>query len=219
MTLAAAQGLLLRTKQTRQSLERQAGEARAIALQGQQVEAAITALREQASVAEQVSRLLTSIGEERQNAAQAQLEGLVTRGLQTIFGDDYSFHVVQEIKANRSEVDFVIRSKSGDGMVETPVMEARGGGLAAVVGFLIRLVVLLLSQERQEPILFLDETFGHVSAEYEPRLAEFIREIVDNTAAQIVMITHSTAFNDLADRIYHFSQTDGVTRVREGSTA
>jgi DNA repair exonuclease SbcCD ATPase subunit len=219
MTLQAAQELQTRVRQTRAVLERMAGEARAVALQGQQVQADIVRLKADQDTAEKVTKLLTTIGEQRQNAAQAQLEGLVTRGLQTIFTDELTFHVVQEVRSNRAEVDFIIRSTMGENVVETPVMEARGGGLAAVVGFLVRLVVMLLSADRQRPIMFLDETFANVSAEYEPRLAEFIREIVNHTPVQIVLVTHSTAFSDVADRLYHFSQVDGETRVREGSTA
>jgi DNA repair exonuclease SbcCD ATPase subunit len=217
--MPASTELLARVTAARRLIDRQVGEATAMATRGISVTQEIAQLTESQRLYGQVGALLTSIGEGLQNEAQRQIEGLVTRGLQTIFGDDLSFHIVQEVKANAAQVDFVIRSKAEGAEVETPVMESRGGGLAAVVGFLVRLVVLLLSKDRQESIMFLDETFGHVSVEYEPRLAEFIREIVDNTGVQIVLVTHSTAFNDAADKRYHFALQDGVTKVREGAGA
>lgn len=197
-------------------LDRATGEARSLALAGQQTVVQITDLKERIRIAEQTAALLTSIGELRQNSAQEKIESLVTRGLQTIFGEDMSFHMVQTVKSNASNVDFVIRSKVGDSIVETPVLDSRGGGLAAVVGFLVRLVILLLSNTGQR-VMFLDETFAHVSAEYEPRLAEFIRSLVEHTGVQIVMVTHSTAYSDVADKIYHFSLKDGITQIREGA--
>lgn len=214
-----APDLLAAVRRTRQAIDREIGEAQSIGLLGKQTEAEIASLKAQIQLCATVSALLTSIGEERQNSMQQTLEELVTRGLQTIFGDDLSFHIVQEVKANRAEVDFVIRSKVEGAEIETPVMDARGGGLAAVVGFLVRLVVLLLGREKQQTVLFLDETFGHVSADYEPRLAEFIRTLVDQTGVQIVLVTHSTAFSDASDKLYQLSLDQGVTQVREGARA
>lgn len=205
-------------QQQRRQLDQAVGEARSLATRGKQLEQQVAELKDQALLYEQVAALLTGIGETRQNSALVQIEELVTRGLQTIFGDDLSFHAVQDVKANAAHTEFVIRSKVGAEVVETPVMEARGGGVAAVVGFLVRLVVLLLSDSKQR-IMFLDETFAHVSTDYEPRLAEFIRSLVDHTGVQIVLVTHSTAYSDAADKIYHFSLKDGVTQVREGATA
>lgn len=210
--------VLDREQRGRSTLDRLVGEARSIAERGKALEVTIAGLERSIEVSEMVSGLLNTIGEERQAEAQSKLEELVTRGLQTIFGEELSFHVVQDIRGSAPTVDFLVRSKINGVDVSTPVMDARGGGLAAVVGFLVRLVVLLLSPNRRQ-VIFLDETFGHVSVEYEPRLAEFIREIVDATDVQIVLVTHSTAFSDQSDKLYQFSQKDGVTYIRSGASA
>ncbi len=112
-------------------------------------------------------------------------------------------------------VDFIIRSTLENEPLDTDILEARGGGLAATVGFLLRVVVLLLSADKTDTVLVLDETFAHVSAEYEPRLAEFIRELVDKTGVQVLMVTHSEAFSDAADVRYRFSLDNGLTRVEQ----
>lgn len=90
--------------------------------------------------------------------------------------------------------------------------------MAAVVGFVLRLVVLLLTPGTQR-FLALDESFAHVSASYEPRVAEFLREVADKAEVQILLITHSDAYSDLADARYRLSLgSDGVTVVEEGVT-
>lgn len=206
--------LSVRVQQWRRRLDRQVGEAQAAALRGKQLVSEVDALKNEQQELAKAAEVLTSIGETRQHAAQQQIEALVTRGLQVIFDDDMSFHVQQSVKGGRPQVDFMIRSEVNGQQVETSVLDARGGGVAAVVGFLLRLVVILLGQ-KPNSLMVLDETFGMVSKDYEPRVAEFLRELVDKTGVQVLLVTHSDAFDDVADRRYRFSLNEGTTKVLE----
>ncbi len=209
------QELSSQVRLARSQVDRETGEARAVALQGKALQQEAAQLAEQHALLEQAAGVLTRIGEERQEAAQAQVEGLVSRGLQTIFSENISFHMVQSVKSNQANVDFVIRSSHGGQAIETPVMNARGGGMAATVGFMLRLVVMLLTPGARR-VLFLDETFGHVSAEYEPRLAEFLSEVAAKAGVQLLLVTHSDAFGDAADKRYRLRLgSDGATEVTE----
>ncbi len=162
-----------------------------------------------------VAITLASIGEERQATAQKQIEELITRGLTAIFGLNLLFTLEQTQRGKTPEVKFYVESRALNGAtVKTSVMDARGGGLAAVVGFLLRLVILLLSKDK-EPILILDESFSHVSAEYRKPLAEFIVEIINSTRSQVTLVTHDEVFLDYADKRYKFSQDNGRTVVEE----
>lgn len=199
-------------------LQREAGRAAEVARQGKAAQLEVARLQHQAEVHEQVALLLSTIGEQRQEDARRQVEELVTRALQVVFGENLSFHMVQSVKASRSEVDFVVRSTYGDEVVETPVMEARGGGMVAVVGFTLRLVVLLLTPGVRR-FLALDESFAHVSASYEPRVAEFLREVADQARVQILLVTHSPIYAEFADQRYRMSLgPDGKTQVTEGAS-
>lgn len=167
---------------------------------------------------DKVTTLLNSLGEERQMSAQSAIEELVTRGLRMIFDPSLSFHIVQSVRGKTAVVEFVVRTTLGDESVETSVMDARGGGLASVIGFLLRLVVMLLGRDaRDSNVLVLDETFGMVSAEYLDPLSQFLREVVDRTGVQIIMVTHSPALSELADRVYYFSAVGGKTLVKDVS--
>jgi chromosome segregation ATPase len=213
----AGDDLAVRVREASQRLDREAGRAQEVARRGKAAQAEVARLRHLAEVQEKTAVLLTTIGEERQESARQQVEELVTRALQVIFDQNLSFHMVQSIRANRAEVDFVIRSTYGDEVVETSVMDARGGGMAAVVGFVLRLVVLLLTPGARR-FLALDESFAHVSASYEPRVAEFLREVADKAGVQLLLVTHSDAYSDLADVRYRLTLgEDGCTRVEEGT--
>lgn len=205
--------LVRRVRTTGQVLDRQLGEARAIALTGQSLKADITNLREEIARFERVSGVLARIGEARQEQLQNHIETLVTQGLQTIFGDAITFHLIAGNERNTPVINFEVRSRIGDQVVATDVISARGGGLAATVGFLLRLVVLLLTHAQGETVMVLDETFTYVSAEYRPGLAAFLRELADKTGVQILLVTHSEEFAAEADVRYRFDLVDGATQV------
>lgn len=211
-------GLEERAALLRQRVDRRTGEGRRLAADGIASRDRVAELRGQLEVHDKAVAVLNAVSEQQQEAAQRKMEELVTRALQVVFGEEMSFHLVQTVKANRPEVDFVIRSEYGGQVVETPVMEARGGGMVAVVGFVLRLVVLLLTPGARR-FLALDESFAHVSASYEPRIAEFLREVVDKAGVQILLITHSNAYGDVADSKYRlYLGPDGITRVEEGES-
>lgn len=205
--------LLQQVRTARQALDREAGAVRATAQRGKAVQAEIVSLATEVEQLEKAAAVLNVIGSERQTSTQAHIEGLVTHGLQTIFGPELSFHLVTTEARKTTTTDFVLRSVVDGQEVETPVMDARGGGVAATVGFLLRVVMLLLGPERQMPVLVLDETFAQLSEDYEPRMAEFLRELVDRTPLQVIMVTHSTAYTDAADIVYRLSLDGGVTKM------
>lgn len=193
------------------ALDRRIGEARALAAQGAKAQSQAEDAKEIVVACEEAGAFLNSFADERQSKVQQQVETLVTHGVQTIFGDDLTFHVISEQKANRTEVHFTLRSTMGEERVETPILDARGGGVAAVVGFLLRLIITLLREER--PLLVLDETFAQVSDGYLPAVAQFVQELVEQTGAQILMVTHSEVFAEYADKVYKVAQKNGVTVI------
>lgn len=206
-------------RQARKAADGEAAEAAAVGRAGKAARAEVERLRADLERHVKVLGVLTSLGEAEQELAQRQVEALVTRALRVIFEENLSFHLVRSVKGNQAVIDFVLRSRYGGTEVDTPVLDARGGGMAAVVGFVLRLVVLLLTPGARR-VLFLDESFGMVSAEYEPRVAEFLREVADKAGVQVVLVTHSKAYDDVADESAELSLgPDGYTRCVQAGSA
>lgn len=202
----------------RRELDSLSGEARSTLTRGKALQDEVAELGEQLTDFDKVTGFLNSLGEDRQLKAQSAIEHLVTRGLQTIFDDSLSFHIVQSVKGKAANVDFLVRTTLPGSVVETPVMDARGGGLAATIGFLLRVVVMLLAQgTKKENILVLDESFAMVSEDYLAPLGEFLRELVDKTGIQIIMVSHQDIWVDVADKVYKFTMNNGQTVVTEGA--
>jgi len=211
-------GLWVVARRRRQEIEREAGKAEQVARQGKDAEAEVARLEAAVEQHLKVQALLTSVGEEAQESARAQVEGLATRALQVIFGPELSFHLVPGERGGQATLDLMIRSDYGGTVTETPVLEARGGGMAEVVGFVLRLVVLLLTDGARR-FLALDESFAFVSESYAGSLAEFLREVADKADVQLLLITHSPVYADYADvRMRLVLGPDGVTQVYEGES-
>lgn len=193
-------------REVRGALAVRQGEAAALARQYRELESEIAALAAVRVTADRVSGVLASIGSERDAAARAQVEALVTSGLQAIFEENLSFHLVESTARQTPQIDFVVRTHLPDGSsFETDVLSARGGGLAAVVGLLLRVVLILLTRasgKRAPDLLVLDETLAHLSREYLDAAGQFLRTLVDSTGLQILMVTHQQELVDYADVIY-----------------
>lgn len=209
-----------RATAARRRLDTEVGVARTIAERGQwltrQVSDLVTALES----AERVAGLLASIGSERDAAARSQVEGLVTAGLRAIFEEDLSFHLVESVSRRTPQIDFVVRTHLPDGVsYDTDVLSARGGGLAAVCGLLLRVVVILLLQqarpEESPPVLCLDETLAMLSRDRLEAAGEFLRLLVDRTGLQIIMVSHQEELTEAADTVYSLHlDGHGVTQTR-----
>ncbi len=206
--------MAMRAGARRRALDARQGEATVLVSRIRSLREEVATLAEDVSEYDQVTHLLNSIAEEKQLKAQQDIEELVSRGLQTIFDESLSFHIVQSVRGKTTIVEFVVRTTLADTVVDTPVMDARGGGVAAVIGFLLRVVVMLLrGGTKQRNLLVLDESFAMVSVEYLPVLGEFLRSIVEETGIQIVLVTHQHEFIEVGDKVYRFSQVDGQTKV------
>jgi len=209
-------GLLVR--QARQRLDRDTGRALEVARAGRAAEADILRLEGQVALYARVAALFTTVGEQAQESARGQFEALATHALRAVFGDGLSFHLVPGETGGQATLEPVIRSVHGAAVVETPAMGARGGGMVVVTGFIMQLVMVLLTPGTRR-VLFLDETFAHVPVANREAVARFLREIADRAKVQIVMVTHDRVYADHADSEVRLELgPDGHTRVAEGAS-
>lgn len=206
--------LAMRIRAIRRKVDGRIAEARLIATNAKNLKEEIKLAESDVELHNKIAITLASIGEVRQAETQATIEGLVTRGLQTIFSDsELKFSVLQTQRGKTPEVKFMIESTMDNRKIQTSIMDARGGGYAAVVGVLLRIVIMLLGN--QEPILILDETFTHVSEQYRRPLAEFLAELIAKTKTQAILVTHDPIFAEFADKRYKVTMNKGVSKVAE----
>jgi DNA repair exonuclease SbcCD ATPase subunit len=213
--------LALRVRSVRQRLDVEVGAARTVAQHGQRLTAQISELVANQETAERVSGVLSRIGSDRDAAAREQVEGLVTAGLRAVFEEDLSFHLIEVSTRQTPQIDFVVRTHvhGSAESFDTDVLSARGGGLAAVVGLLLRVVVVLLLRqvrfEESPPILCLDETLAMLSRDHLNAAGDFLRTLVDRTGLQVLMVSHQEELAEAADAVYALRlDAQGVTQTR-----
>lgn len=186
--------LQARVDAARSRLDRDVGAAQAVARRGREAAVRAAEAKELEAAAEEAGRLLAKFSDERQERVVSAIESIASAGITSVFGTEMALHLRQTVRARRVEIDVTV---SSDGL-ETSVLEARGGGLAAVVAFLLRVTVLLLTNDARR-LIVADESFAHLSAEYAPRMATFLREMCERTDTQCILVTHDESFVEAAD--------------------
>lgn len=154
----------------------------------------------------EAAKLMASFADARQEQTLRAVEKIASAGLTTVFGEDVQLKLVQKVRARRPEIDVVIKT----GELETSVLDARGGGLAQVAGLLLKITTLLLTRGARK-LIVADEPLAMLSAEYAPRIADFLSELCDKTGLQLIMVTHDEVLSEAADTVIRMKSVGGQT--------
>lgn len=193
---------------------RQRGEERKILEKQASLQESLKEIHEEGECLEQVRLLLLEAAKHAREQGRRQVELLVTQALQFVFGADMEFKVVVEEKRDRPEAEFFVCSTyEGDYKVETTPEDARGGGVVDVISLALRLALLHAFRPPVGPAI-LDEPGKHVSVEYSPQLAQFLKGFSQSLGRQVIMVSHNQHLADSADIAYLMEMKQGASRVR-----
>ena len=197
----------------RDSVSAEKGEVSAIIAAAKNASAKAQEAESLSASLEEACVVLGKYADSRQEAVRTLIETMVSQGLSEVFEEALHFHVRTKAVGRRTDTFFTLSSMMGEEEVETDILSARGGGVAAVTGFLLRVIFILLHKAPR--ILFLDEAFAQVSENYEPRLAEFLDTLCTDYGLRVVLVTHSQnpVWSEVADAVYLSSMKDGVTTL------
>ena len=145
--------------------------------------------QEHEQAARQAQGFLQRVAEQIQQHAHAQIAGVVTRCLKTVFGEDesYEFKINFVKRRGRTEAELLFVR---DGQEIDP-LSASGGGAIDVAGFSLRLACLMLLRPAVRRLLILDEPFRFLSKDYRPRVRGLLEELAKELNLQIIQVTHA----------------------------
>jgi len=150
--------------------------------------------------------IVHTAAEARRQELKERVESLVTKALRAVFQrEDFEFGFNVRVRGDILGIVPVLRSKFGDRDLETAIVDGHGGGVADVVSFILRVIVLSLARPRVAPIMILDETFKHVSPEYLRGVSVLMKELSVSAGIQFILVTHKSELLDAADVIYRAS--------------
>lgn len=202
-----------RIKELRARLERRRGERDWILSKKKLEEKKLVETKIQQENLIKAAEVVQSAVEVRRQEIRDRVENLVTRGLRAVFGDeDMTFAFNLTLRGGLTGLIPVLKTKFGDKELETSITEGHGGGVADVIAFLLRVVVMSLTRPVLSPVMVLDESFSHVSTDCIRRCASLVRELNEVTGIQFILVTHREELLDAADVIYRTEVVKGATR-------
>lgn len=140
-----------------------------------------------------------------------RIEKTVTEGLQLVFHDPtLAFKVIKKEGAggNRYELE------GWQGEVHGPILETFGGGVANVVSFLLR--VIMIKRFKLAKFIVIDESFNNVSAQFLPMVSEMLRSLAHDGGYTIFAVTHQPMLAAAADHVYRAVEVpDGPPVLQE----
>lgn len=163
------------------------------------------------AVFDKVQTLLQKTSDYARQQAKARMEEIVTTALTVIFGQGYKFWIELTTRSNRPEADYWLERDGIKTQLQPPDYD-RGGGVADVVSLALRLAVAEL--DKVQGPFFLDEVGKHVSREYAPNVAYFLKEYSQRFNRQIILITHNDALAEVGEVSIGVSQRGGRSEVK-----
>jgi len=170
----------------------------------------IKATEEELDLLTATQAVLSSLEKEWYKNFENRVASIISRGLSFVFGEKLDFIIERSENGNSVVINFKLAQVIDGESLITDIIDAKGGGVISVAGFLLR-VLVLLSSNQLEKVMLLDETFAHLSSEYVPNLALLLQKLNEETGIQFLIITHDPTLIDYADVAYEASQYNGDT--------
>lgn len=209
---------------------KRAGAKRAIEEHRQEISEALDAINFDLSSTEKAAWLLQQYGEGQQKEVASQIESVVTKGLQAVFQNpslEFKLSYSETKKGDKKKIPEVSMSiwydYNGE-RVEGSLKSSFGGGLSVVAALILRVVILLHLGHRVNPVLLLDEPLRDLSPSYgssaladgyRERMADFLRELVDETDLQLIIVSHEPEYARVADVHHKFTGMVGKKSLIE----
>lgn len=142
---------------------------------------------EEAADAQEVAAILQELAQGIQQQVHGRIAGVVTRALQTVFGEDaYEFSIEFEKKRNKTEARLIFL-RNGQ---ELDPLAAAGGGCVDVAALALRLACLVMLRPPARRILVMDEPAKNINGSmYQDRVGELLETLAEELDVQLVIVT------------------------------
>lgn len=155
--------------------------------------------------------LLAIVALETQEQLRYHISEIVTLAMDAVLDEPYALEVDFVPKRGKTECElWFVR----DGERIKP-MDASGGGAVDVAAFALRVAIWSLRAQRTRAVIILDEPFRFLSSNLQPRAGGMLKELSTRLGIQFIMVTHSEALAESADKILQVRMRKGISKVEE----
>jgi hypothetical protein len=201
----------MNTQSLRQRVERLKGSRDSTQARHDRASAKVESLTTRALHISEARELLAAVALETQEQLRYHISEIVTLAMDAVLDDPYELEVDFVPKRGKTECELWF---SRDGGRVRP-MDASGGGAVDVAAFALRVAIWSLRTHRTRATIVLDEPFRFLSANLQPRAGEMLGELSKKMDLQFVMVTHSEALTESADKVLRVKMKKGVTKVEK----
>lgn len=135
--------------------------------------------------------------------AKGRMEDIVTQLLHVVFpGNEFKFEIVLKTVSAQPVAEYWF-TKNGVRTQLRPPDYDNGGGFVDVITLGLRIGIAEL--EEIPGLLLMDEVGKHISQEFAPNVAFFLKQYSQQTGRQISLITHNEALAAVADKGFKVS--------------
>ncbi len=194
--------------------DRASGQLALLEQQKGEKEALLDRVQSDIEVWGQVQTLLTKAGDFAREQLKMMIEETVSSGLQAVFcTDDIRFKVDMRTLSGKPAARWMVVTQHGETVIESEPEDAKGGGVTDVVSLALRCALLELSRPKPGGPVVLDEPGKMISKDYIANVADFVKQYLQQTGRQGIMITHHAEMADVADVSYQVRQENGLSEV------
>lgn len=152
------------------------------------------------------------VATENRMSVKQKVENLINKALHHVYGDEYGIEFEYGISANKTAVEVKITKTLKDGKIVKREFSGNGLGVADLVSFPLKLMVLISSGDDIESILVADEPGKHMDEERAEKFAKFLSLICVELNIQMIVCSHWSVMKEYAHNIInvHFDGTKSV---------
>jgi len=214
MITTTLSGIEFQLSELRSKYNKAVGQKEMLEKQRDDTDTALQQAKQDVSLWRDVQTLFSKVSEFARAQLKTRIEETVSAALQAVFErDDIRFEIEIRTSDGQPAASWQVVSMYGDTSVAGDPESSRGGGVSDVVSLALRLALLELSRPRVEGPILLDEVGKHISAQYAPNVAQFLKQYAQKTGRQILLVTHMGALAEAADVSYRVSQENGASEV------
>jgi DNA repair exonuclease SbcCD ATPase subunit len=153
--------------------------------------------------------IMSMVGILAQDEVRNLIQSLVTKVLQSIFDESYSFVVEDTINRNRPESFLWVQI----GDKKYSLKEELGGGVVDAVSFALRVVMWAISSPRTADVIILDEPMKFVSKDKLNLLGQMLKSLSGELGIQFIMVSHEGELIETADKGFIVKNLQGTSKV------
>lgn len=194
-----------------QALASRAGQKELLEKQLNDAESRLSIAQHQLGQFDKVQILLQETSEFARKQSKGRIEEIVNSALAVVFGEPYDFQIRLDVRAGQPVADYYLQRGEVVTQLKPPDYD-NGGGIIDVICLALKVAIGELSGIKG-PLLF-DEIGKHVSQEYAPNVAYFLKEYSDKFRRQIILVTHNVHLAEAGDVAIAVSERDGKSIVQ-----